>query len=130
MLMKRDNRFNTSNNKFIKCTAHTFNCLSTCWGVNNEFSNHTIIKRRDLIAGVKSTINAHTDSTRRMIYGNFSGRWNKSYWIFSVNTAFNSMTRESNIFLCIAEFFASSETNLFMHKVNVADHLCNRVFNL
>ena len=100
--------------------------------MDNDFGNHTIVVRWNRIAWVDSRIHAQANSsTWKVEIGDLSWAWCKVKGrIFRIDPAFNSMTRNLNIFLTNRQFLSSSNLNLLFHDINSCDKFCHGMLNL
>src|ERR1700687_3942867 len=98
--------------------------------MHDQLRNQAIVKRRYEAPGVQRGVNSNTKTARRVECGNPPRGWNKCLMVFSRYPAFDRMAGERDFRLTVSKRGPGGDSNLFLHKIDSADHLGDRMFNL
>ena len=86
----------------------------TVFVIDDQFCNHRIIERRDLISGKQGRVNAHTLASRKMYICNSSRtRPEIMFRILCIYPYLNGVSGDMDILLLISQMSSRRNTNLF-----------------
>ncbi len=99
VLEERQGGLDAIDYELIQCTAQTHHAFHAVAAMNDELADQAVIIWRDLVAGVDAGIDADTETTGRMVMGDFAWRRGERTRIFSINAAFDGMTGKADVVL-------------------------------
>src|SRR5450830_1403031 len=75
-------------------------------------------------------VNPNARTTRYVPGGQAAGRRGELERVFGIDAALDGVALEFDVALAIAQLFAKSDANLFLHDINAGDHFRYRMFHL
>ncbi len=106
-------------------------CRSAVRSVYDNLSNHGIVLDWDVVTRVKSCINTNSVARWKMHMFHHTRTWHKVLcWNFCVDSAFNGMSLDGDIFLRETQWFSHGYTNLFYNEICASYHLRYTMFHL
>ena len=98
---------------------------------DDKFSDQTVVVRRDEISAERMGIHTDIRTAGGNELLNFSGAGSEiAFRIFGIDTAFDSVSAELDIFLPDIQFAAGGDPDLFFDQIDAGDHFGNRMLHL
>src|SRR6266851_3220636 len=97
--VQRNRRLDSLDHHRIQSSSHTRNRQLSRPGVDNDLSNHRIIKGRHRVSRVDIGVNAHARPARKIEGGDATRRRNKRFGIFGVDATFDCVTYDQQFVL-------------------------------
>ena len=106
-------------------------CQFTVFVIYDQFCNHRIIERRNLITGKQGRVNAHTLAARKMYVCNGSRtRPEIVFRILCIYPYLDGVSGDMDILLLISQIPSRRNANLFPDQVYAGDPFRDRMFYL
>lgn len=130
ILVQRNSRFDAFDDKFFQRAPQSHQGCIAGFAADNQFGNHTVVKRRNAVAGINFRVNANAQAARSVPFGNFTGAGSESFRVFGVDSAFNCVAAESDVVLGISQSGTAGNADLLANDVNAGNGFGNRMLNL
>src|SRR5204862_6743604 len=98
--------------------------------VRDDLADHRVVIRRHAVALIDVRIDTDSRTAGRVIRGDFPGRRREPIGVFGVDTAFERVPPNRDVFLPETELLAGRYADLLLHQVDARDHLGHRMLDL
>ena len=128
--MQRQGGLDTLDRELGQRPTHAGYRLRPCGRVDNQLTNHAVVKGRHDIPGIKRAIDPHAQAARRVEQIDPARCGHERLRILRRDPTLDRVPVERHIGLRVAQRLPSGDADLLPHQIDAAHHFCHRMLDL